>query len=324
MEISIIVPIYKVEKYIKRCIDSIINQKFMDFELILVDDGSPDKCGEICDEYALKDSRVKVIHKKNGGLSSARNAGLDIARGKYIGFVDSDDWINEEMYQTLYNLIQEYDCDIAECCYKKVYDEKIIEKQRERYEVSILSNIKILESMYVNNFAGSTISVNKLYRSSLFKNIRFPEGKLNEDQFTTYKLYFNSRKVVSINREMYYYYQSDNSITRSEFSIKKLDAIEAIESSKRFFEENNLYDLVLWNDTLYSFVLIKYYIILLENAEFDNKYRNSILEKFRGRFWLFIKNEHISIREKFLLMLFYVSPKLYIFIMRIRNGGINA
>lgn len=322
--ISIIVPVYNVEEYLQRCIDSILNQRFKDFELILINDGSTDNSLKICKEYSLSDSRVKVINKENGGLSSARNAGINIAKGKYIGFVDSDDWINEEMYQTLYNLLQEYDCDIAECCYKKVYDEKIIEKQKKRYEISILSNIKILESMYVNNFAGSTISVNKLYKSSLFKNIRFPEGKLNEDQFTTYKIYFNSRKVVSINREMYYYYQSGNSITRSEFSIKKLDAIEAIESSKRFFEKNNLYDLVLWNDTLYSFVLIKYYIILLENAEFDNKYRNSILEKFRGRFWLFIKNEHISIREKFLLVLFYVSPKLYIFIMRIRNGGINA
>lgn len=309
--ISIIVPVYNVEEYLQRCIDSILNQRFKDFELILINDGSTDNSLKICKEYSLSDSRVKVINKENGGLSSARNAGINIAKGKYIGFVDSDDWINEEMYQTLYNLLQEYDCDIAECCYKKVYDEKIIEKQKKRYEISILSNIKILESMYVNNFAGSTISVNKLYKSSLFKNIRFPEGKLNEDQFTTYKIYFNSRKVVSINREMYYYYQSGNSITRSEFSIKKLDAIEAIESSKRFFEENNLYDLVLWNDTLYSFVLIKYYFILESNGKEFNEIKNKLKIKFNDNYKSFINNPYIGKKSKFLLIMFNISPKLY-------------
>ena len=114
-KISIIVPVYKVEKYIHKCIDSILNQTFKDFELILVDDGSPDNCGKICDEYAKKDSRVIVIHKENGGLSSARNSGLDIARGDYIGFVDSDDYIENDMYELLYNLCEENNCDISSC-----------------------------------------------------------------------------------------------------------------------------------------------------------------------------------------------------------------
>ena len=118
-EISIIVPIYNVEKQLSTCIESILNQTFMNFELILVDDGSPDKCGEICDEYEKKDKRIKVIHKKNGGLSDARNAGLNIATGKYIGFVDSDDIIHPQMYEKLYNCINKYNSDIIQCKFKK-------------------------------------------------------------------------------------------------------------------------------------------------------------------------------------------------------------
>ena len=112
-KISIIVPIYNVEKYLDKCVSSILNQTFTDFELLLVDDGSPDRCGEMCDEYAKKDSRVKVIHRKNGGLSAARNSGIDAACGKYIGFIDSDDYIEENMYEHLYDVITKYDADIA-------------------------------------------------------------------------------------------------------------------------------------------------------------------------------------------------------------------
>lgn len=321
--ISIIVPVYNVEEYLQRCIDSILNQSFKNFELILVNDGSTDNSLKICKEYLLNDPRVKIINKENGGLSSARNAGINIAKGRYIGFVDSDDWINKEMYKILYELCEKNNSDIAECRYTVTTGNEM-NLDNSSNLITILNNEEAIKSLYTNTSYGSVVSWNKLYRCELFKDIKFPEGKLNEDQFTTYKLYYKSNKIVSIDKVLYYYFQSTKSIMRSEFTLKKLDAIEAIESSHKFFEENNLYDLVLWNDTLYSFVLIKYFIILLRNEQFDNKYRNSILEKFRGRFWLFIKNEHISIKEKLLLMLFYVSPKLYIFINKIINGGINA
>ena len=121
-EISIIVPVYNVDQYLENCIESILNQTFKDYELILIDDGSTDKSGEICDKYEKKDNRIKVIHKYNGGLSSARNAGLDLACGKYIGFVDSDDSIHPEMYEILYDLQQIYNADISVCSFKKVYE----------------------------------------------------------------------------------------------------------------------------------------------------------------------------------------------------------
>lgn len=123
-KISIIVPVYKAEPYLRKCIDSILNQTFKDFELILVDDGSPDRCGEICDEYALKDSRIKIIHKENSGRSSARNVGLDIAQGEYIGFVDSDDWIEPDMYEVLYSKAKIESADIIALNYNCCIGEK--------------------------------------------------------------------------------------------------------------------------------------------------------------------------------------------------------
>lgn len=310
-KISIIVPIYNVEKYLNKCIKSILSQEFKDFEVILVNDGSPDNCSEICDDYLLIDNRVKVIHKANGGLSSARNAGLEIAKGDYIGFVDSDDWISKDMYKVLYNLCLENDCEIAECCYKKVYSEENIEEMKVEYDTKILSNLEVLEEMYKGGFAGSTVSWNKLYKKELFKDVRFPQGKLNEDQFTTYKLYYKSKNIVAINRCMYYYYQSNESITRGEFSIKRLDAIEALEDTRNFYKENKLNDLILWHDTLYSFILIKYYFILLEEGKQYDELRKKIKSYYRKLNRDFIKNPYINIKSKYLLKIFNVSPKIY-------------
>lgn len=131
-KISIIVPVYKAEPYLKKCIDSILNQTFKDFELILVDDGSPDRCGEICDEYALKDSRIKIIHKENGGQSSARNVGLDIAQGEYIGFVDSDDWIEPDMYKKLFKVLKNDNVDMAICNINSIKDKKLRDRKKEK------------------------------------------------------------------------------------------------------------------------------------------------------------------------------------------------
>ena len=310
-KISIIVPIYNVEKYLIRCIDSILSQTFKELEVILVDDGSPDNCAQICDKYSAIDNRIKVIHKSNGGLSSARNAGLDIAQGEFIGFIDSDDWISSRMYEVLYNLCTEYNADIAECCYKKVYKDTIIKEIESNNSIKVLNNIKVLEEMYKDSFAGSTVSVNKLYKSSLFKNIRFPEGKLNEDQFTTYKLYFNSKKVVATNECLYYYYQSPQSIMRSEFSIKKLDAIEALEETRLFYEKNKLYNLILWHDTLYCFVLIKYYCILKKEGKLYCNRRKVIKDTYKKLHREFINNPYINKKSKVLLLIFNLSPKLY-------------
>ena len=177
--LSIIVPVYKVENYLQKCIDSILAQTFTDFELILVDDGSPDGCPALCDAAAAKDARVRVIHQKNGGLSAARNAGLDVARGAWIGFVDSDDYIAPEMYEKLYRAVQSTGADLALCDYAKV-DEAGVPGVQTHVPVpqKSLTGRELLQKAY---WTTAQIAWNKLYRRTIFAQLRYPVGKLNED-----------------------------------------------------------------------------------------------------------------------------------------------
>ena len=220
-KISIIVPVYKVEPYLKRCIESIINQTYTELEIILVNDGSPDNCGDICDEYAKIDKRIRVIHKKNGGLSDARNAGLDIASGQYIGFVDSDDYIAKDMYEFLVKLMEKYDADISICgtCY--VENETIISKQELSCEMKLNSETAIKIMLEESNF--NTSAWDKLYKRDLFDGIRYPKGKLFEDLFTTYKLLEKADSIVYASEPKYYYVRTEGSIMNSSFSKRKMD-----------------------------------------------------------------------------------------------------
>lgn len=211
MVLSVIVPVYKVEPFLRKCVDSIINQTYRNLEIILVDDGSPDNCGAICDEYANKDDRVKVIHKENGGLSSARNAGMDIAKGDYIAFVDSDDWLELDMYETLIGLAEKYDADIAEGSYRFYRPWKVENKVLEGNDtgdVRELNNIDTLKELYYGPqmFGGVAIMVwTKIYRASMLHNLRFSEGFIHEDVEFTPKAYYLANKVVKIEKTLYNY-----------------------------------------------------------------------------------------------------------------------
>ncbi|WP_410477473.1 glycosyltransferase family 2 protein [Paenibacillus sp. B2(2019)] len=225
-KISIIVPVYKVEKYLKRCVDSILAQTYQDFELILVNDGTPDNCGIICDSFAAQDKRIRVIHKENGGLSSARNAGIEVAEGEYIGFVDSDDWITYDMFEYLLNLIEEYDCDVSSVSY-------ILSKGEENIKQSKIE-IKCYEgndSLHNYLFEGMSKRIadfpvwNKLYKRHLFNEIRFPEGQLYEDGATNFMLLKRARKYVKSNKISYFYFQDGASITRRGFQNKDLEIL---------------------------------------------------------------------------------------------------
>lgn len=224
-DISVIVPVYNVEKYIDRCVLSILGQTHKSIEIILVDDGSTDKSGEICDKYQKSDSRVRVIHKHNGGLSSARNAGIDIANGNYIGFVDSDDYIELDMYELLYNNIIKEKADISVCgmydCYKSSDKLKI-----NPYSYEVLSKIEAIHSIFEGRISGAS-AVNKLYKRELFNNIRYPEGKTSEDAFVIVDILSKCSKVVMESTQKYYYYHRENSITTSKFSPRQFDVIDA-------------------------------------------------------------------------------------------------
>lgn len=247
--ISIIVPVYNVEDYLSCCIDSILNQTYTDFELILVDDGSLDKCPMICDQYQKKDPRIKVIHKKNGGLSSARNAGLDIAKGEYVLFVDSDDFVDKNLCKKLIEGM-ENDVDIVMCKYLRVRNKDNIDMEKEPVSVADLSQSFLLtgreacEKLYGPEGVNYTVVWAKIYKTKFFENIRFPIGKVHEDEYVTYKLLYLAKKVLVLNEELYFYRINSNSIMGKGFSLRRYDAVPAYDERIKFFEERHEFELL--------------------------------------------------------------------------------
>lgn len=237
-KLSVVVPVYKVEQYIHQCVNSILYQTFTDFEIILVDDGSPDKCGEICDEYAKKDSRIKVIHKENGGLSDARNFGIDVAKGDYITFVDSDDDIDKNMYQDMIYFLEKNKLDIICCDTFLIRGDR--KKFRPRYDSDKIFNkneaiIEILNGNLDN------AAWNKIYKRYLFENIRYPKGRIYEDVATTYKLVYLANKVGYLKKPYYHYYKRKGSIVASAFNSKsRYDCFLGYKERVEFAVKNNI------------------------------------------------------------------------------------
>lgn len=238
--LSIIVPVYKVENYLPKCIDSILAQTFTDFELILVDDGSPDDCPALCDATAEKDARVRVIHQKNGGLSAARNAGLDAARGAWIGFVDSDDYIEPEMYEVLYQAVQSTGADLALCDYAEVDEAGTPCPQM---HVS-LSGGELTGQELLKRASGLMVQLawNKLYRRAIFTQLRYPEGKLNEDLFLIPEVCLQIKKAVVVPKALYCYVQRGGSIMSGNKTLRHFDAAEAAQRYWDCLVENAAYD----------------------------------------------------------------------------------
>ena len=229
-EVSIIVPVYQVEKYIRQCVDSILAQTFTDFELILVDDGSKDKSGQICDEYAVLDQRVKVIHKENGGLSDARNCGMDQAVGNYFMFVDSDDYIAPTMLEYLYKALMNKEADIAVCNFLHFFEEDRKRDFSTNIQSEVLSGAEIFYSRKNERVYGIwTVAWNKLYKRETLGNVRFRFGKYHEDEFWANDIYQMDIKVVTIPECLYYYRQRDNSIMGRKNIKRDFDILEALQ-----------------------------------------------------------------------------------------------
>ena len=279
--VSVIVPIYKVEKYMHRCVDSIINQTYKKIEIILVDDGSPDSCGKICDEYAEKDNRIKVIHKENGGLSDARNAGIDIAKGNYLTFIDSDDYVTEDYVEFLLNLLKESDADMSVCKHTIVYnDSKYIDTGTKKYYLA--EPRQILEMLlYSDDFDVSTWA--KLYKKELFCNIRFPKDRLFEDSATTYKLIDLCKKIAFKSESKYFYVIRDDSITTKEFNSKKFDLIKSTEEMVTYIEKKYS-DLKKGCERR---LMYSYLSTLMNLAEVDKKSEN--YEEYKKQLMEYIK-----------------------------------
>ncbi|MBR5564908.1 MAG: glycosyltransferase [Roseburia sp.] len=232
--VTVIVPIYNVEEYLPRCVDSIIEQTYRNLEIILVDDGSTDTCVKICDEYEKKDERIIVVHKKNGGLSDARNVALDIAKGDYITLVDSDDYLKEDYVEYLYSLLTENQADIATCELKKVYDGEELEECQE--DIEVIDGVSALECMLYQRKV-APCAVCKLYKRELLDTIRYPKGIYYEDLATIYRILLQGCKVVIGKKQKYYYYQRRNSIMNQTFNEKKLHRLYVTEELKEYVEE---------------------------------------------------------------------------------------
>lgn len=236
VEISIIVPVYNVEKYLNKCVDSIIKQTFTNWELILVDDGSTDNSGLLCDKFVKKDKRIRVIHKKNGGLSEARNYGIDMSKGNFLIFVDSDDYIDKNMCSILLKKLKENNADIVSCNFYKVFDNKILLNSMFVKGEKIFLKDEILREYFLNLFPDIFATWNKIYKKELFVNneIRFPIGRLHEDIATTYKLYYYANKIVVINKPLYYYVQRKSSIMNNISNKNIIDSIKVLKDFKKF------------------------------------------------------------------------------------------
>lgn len=317
-EISIIVPVYNVEKYLDRCISSILEQSFTDFQLILVNDGSKDNSGTICDEYAKKDSRIKVIHQDNLGLSAARNIGIEASQGKYITFIDSDDFIHTNMLYILYNNLLENKADISVCNYNLVYEDKLTATNLGNNHIEVYNNIESVKKILEKSETVMIIAWGKLYKRDLFDDIRYPVGKYHEDEFVTYKLLYKSTKVVVTDAKLYYYLQRSNSITGSTYSLKRLEKLEALEEAVMFFKSKS-------NEELSELAQFRYMLniqIAYYKVKYEMNHEKIVMDKLRlqyhNKFDEFKNNiESITMMKKMALKIFYTFPNLYCFFIRL-------
>lgn len=308
-KISVIIPVYQVEVFLKKCVDSVLEQTYRNIEIILVDDGSKDKCPQICDEYVRKDKRVKVIHKENGGLSDARNIGIENATGKYLFFIDSDDWVDKDILLHLYMMLKENKADVAECQYGKVYNEtdELVNDKEE--EVIILESRQALENLALENQVNHIIICGKLYKSELFKEIRFPKGKIHEDEYTTYKLFYIANKIVVTNFKLYYYRKREGSITVTKFNPKRLDVIQAYEERLEFYQRKK-------EEHLYKLEITKFLYILLycyyhsKREKFNKQMIKNIKGKYREAYKQYCKVKPKFSKEKIKYGLIYLIPDL--------------
>lgn len=309
--ISIIVPFFNLEFYIKKCIDSILQQTFQNFELIIINDGSTDKSGEICDEYANKDSRIRIFYKENGGVSSARNLGIKEARGEFIGFVDGDDWIYEDMFQNLYELCTDKNSDIAICNIFREINGEVVNIEREEF-INEMDNVEAMKQLFRGELYKFSLW-NKLYRKSCFENIKFPEGRIHEDLSTTYKLFANANKVVFTNYTGYIYVKRESSILTARYNEKRLDGLYGWDEIIPFMNQNYSQ---LAEDFLACYVYwgvdnIYYILNQIENKNVKGQYLNRIQSYIRKYYKLLIMNNKLSLKYKYIITLFIFNVNLF-------------
>lgn len=306
-KISVIVPVYNVEGYLAECIDSILGQTFEGFELILVDDGATDGSGAICDSYAAKDSRIRILHKENGGLSSARNAGIEIASGEYIAFIDSDDVVHPDYLKDMVAIAEKEGADLVACSFirgEQYIWHDIDEMQDEALDIR--TGQEILNRMNDNDVV-VTVAWNKLYHRKFFKDyaLRYPEGKIHEDMFLTPQILYHADKMVITSHKLYFYRQRPNSIMSAAFSLNQLQVLEAIEFRIWFFKQIEYSLLVIHEYESYVRKLIEIYGKMgMESSDQFAIYMKELKYKARGILKCREVFSKLSVKYKVKLFLF--------------------
>lgn len=316
--ISVIVPVYNVANYIKKCTDSIINQTYCNLEIILVDDGSIDGSAELCDKIASSDNRIKVIHKKNGGLSDARNIGIEFANGDFISFIDSDDYIECDMLDELFNNICAHEAEISVCGYDMIYPSRIINISEGDTKVIYTRDEAFRVLVHRDNIG--VIACNKLYKKTLFDNVRYPMGQHFEDINTTYKLIANAKRIVYTPRVLYHYVQRTDSINGKNFKEKKFnyklyDMEKAADELLDYVEKNQrdaLTEISIGCADYYLRIITQELLFKIENKALREKY-NQIIRKYRKC----IPNAmYLTHKKKTQMLLCYYAFPIYRIIVR--------
>lgn len=281
--ISVIIPVYMTETYLKPCIESVLSQTYQNIEIILIDDGSLDECPLICDAYAERDIRIHVIHKENGGLSSARNAGLDIAQGEYIAFLDSDDLWHPLFLQRMYMSIEDNNADVAVCQFS-LFDWEISEATEKNVPPRLLDQLQAYECLFDSRNINMVVAWNKLYHRTVLDGIRYPEGQLHEDEAVIHRIIGRVNRVVWLTEELYYYRRTPGSITTARFNIRRLDETKAKEDRIAYFESIGRADLADRTRIVYLSNLMRLYRTVqyeLEDRKIAKDTCNALHSRFR-------------------------------------------
>lgn len=311
--ISVVIPVYNTEKYLKQCIDSVLNQTYHELEIILIDDGSTDNSGKICDEYAVKDARIYVIHQKNGGLSQARNSGIEFSHGQYLIFIDSDDYINKQMIEKLYHAIKETKADLGICDFDFYYEEdsQIPYKQCiSPIKSEILSTQDAVNKLLLDEGWFYIVAWNKIYKRELWDNLRFPIGFIHEDEAVIHRILIQCRRVVSIDEKLYYYRQIPGSIMHSGVDKRHLDYYSALADRLIVLNKNI-------TDSAFKTIAYKYWYHYMDDyylfiEEKDAKlYLRRMRKSLRRVLYYFVKSRFFSYKDAGSAIIFLFSPKLY-------------
>lgn len=307
--ISVVVPVYRAEAYLQQCVESIIRQTYSRLEIILVDDGSPDACPRMCDEYARKDARIKVIHKENGGVSDARNVGIEIATGEWIALVDSDDYMEPTMLQTLYDIATKHKADMAVCNVVFISNHERWTPEWCCVKNGLFSGIEILKNGHIPT--AFVVPWNRIYKREIFSNIsKYPVGRIHEDVAIAHEILGACGRIVCTDEKLYYYRQNPQGITKQPFTAKRLDSILAMADRVMYYRKNGLDGITFVLQDFGYELTDKYFRV--DFSQKNHGKHKECLRVARKLLPCYISAASIPVVERILYVLFCLSPKLYL------------